>query len=184
MYTKRKTEYFVGCQNIIPNKSVSYSCEQYFKQERDWTCSIACIRTMSSKFMKEVPSEDFFVEAYELKPGPHYSKDIKALGILDEFNTIYGCDIEESEKSVNTIIDAISDGYAVMMETMLNYDHWVVVLGYFIIGEPVDLEKHTMLVYDPYYDKVRLLMADEFLAMWIDGDHSETGVIKDFIAIK
>lgn len=184
MNTERKAEYFTDCKPTVPRKSVNYSCGTYYKQERDWTCSIACIRTMSSKFMKEVPSEDFFVEAYELKPGPHYSKDIKTLGILDEFSVVYGCDIGENEKNINTIIDLISDGYAVMMETMLNYAHWVVVLGYFIIGEPEDLEKHTMLVYDPYYDKVRLLIADEFLAMWIDGNHSDTGVVKDFIAIK
>ena len=184
MYTKRKTEYFVGCQNIIPNKSVSYSCEQYFKQERDWTCSIACIRTMASKFMKDVPSEDFFIEAYELEPGPYYSKDIKHLGILEDFDTIYGCDIEEDEKDINTIIDAIDDGYTVMVETMLNYSHWIVVLGYFIVGEPDNLEKHQILVYDHYYDNLRLLIADEFITMWIDGNHSETGVVKDFIAMR
>lgn len=88
------------------------------------------------------------------------------------------------KKNINTVIDLISDGYDVMMETMLNYAHWVVVIGYFIIEEPVDLGKHTVLVYEPYYDKVRLLIADEFLAMWIDGDHKDTSVVKDFIAFK
>ena len=184
MDIKRKTEYYKEVSTVIPKKSVNYSCETYFKQERDWTCSIACIRTMASKIMKEVPSEDFFIEAYELIPGPYYSKDIKEIGILDELDVIYGCDMGEEDKDINTIIDAIEDGYAIMIETMLNYAHWVVVLGYFIVGGSEDVEKHQILVYDPYYDNVRLLIADELLNMWIDGSYSETGVLKDFIAIK
>ena len=78
----------------------------------------------------------------------------------------------------------MNNGYAIMIESMINYAHWLVLLGYYIIGDSRDIESHKVLVYDPYYDKVRLIIADEFLSMWIDGDHEKTGVVKDFIAIK
>ena len=42
--------------------------------------------------MNNVPDEKYFVDKYELTPGPYYSKDIKRLGILDEYDAIYRCD--------------------------------------------------------------------------------------------
>ena len=67
-----------------------------------------------------------------------------------------------------------------MAECMYNYAHWVVVLGYFAVRNAEDTEEHRILIYDPYYDQVRLVIADEFLTMWCD----PAGHEKEFVAIR
>ena len=152
-----------------------------YPQETDWTCSIACIRTMLSGILNEVPSEEEFITQYNLKPGPHYSKDIKQLGILQAYDVLYGCD--NHDVSFDDILDYVESGYSVMLECMYNYAHWFVLLGYYpIVGE--NIEKSKILVYDPYYNEVRLLNADEFITMWIDGNYEHSRIEKDFIAFK
>lgn len=71
-----------------------------YKQERDWTCSIACIRTLLSSVSDNVLSEDEFISIFKLTPSPYYSKDIKSLCILSDIDAIYGCDFDE-DKSRN-----------------------------------------------------------------------------------
>ena len=61
------------------------SISKVFKQERDWTCSIACIRTLISS--KYNISENVFIQKYNLSTGPYYSKDIKRIGSLDDLST-------------------------------------------------------------------------------------------------
>lgn len=94
--------------------------KNFFRQERDWTCSIACIRTLLSSFLDVVPSEDFFVIKYGLSPSVYYSKDIKKLDILSEYDVIYCCD---------EIID---------LEKLLDY----IDLEYFQIKDNTNLEEH------------------------------------------
>ena len=60
----------------------------------------------------------------------------------------------------------MEDGYYVMVESMYNYAHWMVLLGYYPL-EQANVEKSRLLVYDPWFDQVRLLIADEFLPMWV-----------------
>ena len=74
----------------------------------------------------------------------------------------------------------LAEKYYIMAECMYNYAHWVVVLGYFAVRDPEDTEEHRILLYDPYYDQVRLVIADEFLTMWCDPD----GHVKEFVAIR
>lgn len=74
----------------------------------------------------------------------------------------------------------LAEKYYIMAECMCNYAHWVVVLGYFAVRDPEDTEEHRILLYDPYYDQVRLVIADEFLTMWCDPD----GHVKEFVAIR
>lgn len=160
---------------------VSNGPKKLFLQETDWTCSIACIRTLLSGFLADVEEEKDFVEKYSLKPGPHYSRDIKRIGILDDYDTVYGCDAENV--SFDMVLDLMKQGYYIMLECMYNYAHWLVLLGYYPLDNST-LEKSSLLVYDPYYNNVRLLNADEFIAMWIDGNYGNTMVEKDFIAIR
>lgn len=68
--------------------------KRLFPQERDWTCSIACLRSITSS-PKNIGTECFIVENYNLKPGPHYSKDIKELNILKDFSVEFGCDLKK-----------------------------------------------------------------------------------------
>ena len=177
---KRMSEYFQptgesreNCSGRIP--------QRLYKQERDWTCAIACIRTMLSAYGEE-KEEQQYVDEYKLIPGPHFSKDIKRLGILDGYDVIYGCD--EQEKSISKMLAFSNEGYYLMLESMYNFSHWMVFIGYFSIRGAENIEEHKMLFYDPYMDTMRLVSAEEFEGMWLDGNHKENGVYQDFIALK
>ena len=176
----RKREMFepnyVECRNIVMSK-----VSELYKQERDWTCSVACIRTILSGYVDKVEDEDYFVSTYKLKPGPYYSKDVKKLKILKAYDVVYGCDC--INVSFDVLLTLMENGYSIMVESMYNYAHWFVILGYYPLREK-DVEKSMLLVYDPYYDEVRLIRADEFINMWIDGNYVNTKIEKDFIAIR
>lgn len=164
----------VKCREVVHGNA-----GKLYRQEQDWTCSIACIRTLLSGFLPHVDSEEFFLEMYRMKPGPYYSKDIKRLGVLTWYDTVYGCDVKG--KNFDLVLRLMQQGYGVMLESMYNYAHWMVLMGFF---PAEDFERAKLLMYDPYYDEVRLLNADEFLGMWMDGDHEKNGVEKDFIAVR
>lgn len=166
---------------LLHNGVVSNAPKKLFPQETDWTCSIACIRTILSGIIENVPSEEYYVNTYKMIPGPHYSGNIKELGILDEYDVIYGCD--ETEKTFDKVLDYLENGYFIMLESMYNYSHWLVLLGYYPLGDD-DLEKSRLLMYDPYYDETRLFSVDEFISMWIDGNYAQTKVERDFIALR
>lgn len=168
-------EYILKHQNVI-----SCNLSKLFAQETDWTCQIACIRTILSGLCENVPEESYFTTKYKMTPGPYYSHDIKKLGILDSYNAIYGCDIKE--KKFDEILFFMEDGYYIMLESMVGFSHWMVLLGYYALEN--NIEKSKLLMFDPYYNEVRLMNVDEFLSMWIDGNHAENNVINDFIAIK
>jgi len=176
---KKKYELFDE-KKINHNYSVSSGCCRLFQQERDWTCAVACIRSIMSGLVTIIPSEDNVVDLYNLVPGPLYSKDIKKLGILKDFDVKYGCD--NINVSFDMILSYLENGYHIMVESMYNYAHWMVLLGYYPLRGGI--EKSELLLYDPYYDRVRLVIVDEFLSMWIDGNHTENMIEKDFVAIK
>lgn len=165
---------------LCHDKAVSNCPKVLFPQERDWTCSLACVRTLLSGIVDSVPAEVDYIDRYNLQAGPHYSRDMKRLGMLDGYDAVYGCD--EQERTFDRVLDYMSDGYFIMLESMYNYAHWFVLLGYYPTGG--DLERSRLLVYDPYYDETRLLCVDEFLGMWIDGNFAQTGVEKDFVAVR
>lgn len=177
---KRKEEYFQK-NRLRHNKVVSMQPRELFPQETDWTCIVACIRTLLSGIITDVPQEREFVIACNLKPGPHYSKEIKESHVLDAYKVIYGCDI--TAKEFDMVLDYMEEGYYIMLECMYNYAHWMVLLGYYPVEES-NIEKSTLLMYDPYFDQVRLINVDEFLSMWLDGDYANNGVKKEFIAIQ
>lgn len=176
----RKYEYF-NKLNLSHQDVISKTPKRLYPQERDWTCSIACIRTILSGIDPSIPSEDSFVELYDLKPGPLFSKDIKNLNLLENYDVIYGCDL--INPSFDQLLSYINDNYFVMIESMLNFSHWFVLLGYFPSIDS-DIEHGKVLVYDPYYNETRLLILDEFIQMWLDGNHNINSIEKDFIAIK
>lgn len=177
----RKEEVFKK-KELLSKDAVSNTPKKLYPQERDWTCAFACIRTMLSSVEEEVLAEDVYVERYQLTPGPYYSKDIKAREVLKDCDVLYGCDYDDIE--IDFIIDLMKKGYYIMLESMVNYAHWMVLLGYYPSYDFTDMEKSKMLFFDPYYNEVKLLNADEFVSMWIDGNYANTKVEKDFIAIK
>lgn len=82
------------------------------------------------------------------------------------------------------MLNYLKSGYFVMIEGMLNYAHWLVLLSYYPDSSSLDVDDARVLVFDPYYNKVRLVILDEFINMWIDGEHHKNGVRHDFIAVK
>ena len=177
----RKSEFFE--KMVLRNTdSISAVPPKLFHQERDWTCSIACIRTLLSAIEETVPAEDEFVEKYGLVPGPHYSRDIKKLNLLEGYDVIYGCD--DRDDNFDDILDMMKQGYYIMLESMVNYSHWLVLLGYFASADTNDIEKTKLLFFDPYYNELKLLNTEEFIGMWIDGNYAVSKVKHDYIAIK
>ena len=176
-----RKHFFQKNQELKHDFSITNSPLKFYPQETDWTCSLACIRTIFSSLITDVPSENYLISNFNLKPGPHYSKEIKNTHILDDFDVIYGFD--HSDYNFDNILELLKKNYFVMLESMYNYAHWFVLIGYFpnINNE---IEKSKLLIYDPYYDDIRLLNTDEFITMWIDGNHEKTNVEHDFIAIK
>lgn len=176
----RKAELFPKFE-LLHKNVITWQTNQMFPQERDWTCAIACIRTLLAGTESEVPSEDSFVDTYKLAPSPYYSKDIKELNLLTGRDVIYGSDI--NKKNFDMILSYLEEGYGVMLESLHNYAHWMVLLGYYpLSGE--DADKSKLLMFDPYFNQVRLVNTEEFTNMWIDADHNKNGIINDFIAIK
>lgn len=169
-------------ENIIVNKkTITCSPPILFPQERDWSCSIACIRTLLSAVSTNVEKEDFYIKKYELKPHSYYSKDIKELHMLDNYNVLYGCD---KKYNFDDILNIAQDGFYIMLESAINCGHWLVFLGYFPLKNKDNISEHKILLYDPYYDDMKLMNADEFINMWIDFNYANTKIEKDFIAIK
>ncbi|MBE6030558.1 MAG: hypothetical protein E7225_03045 [Clostridiales bacterium] len=166
------------------NESISLTPPRLYRQERDWTCSVACLRTILSAFMDEVPAEDSFVVNCGMQPGPCYSGGVKTQGLLneEEYDVVYGIDHPEIE--FEDILDLMKEGYYIMLESMVNYAHWMVLLGYYAIAPHDNMENYQLLFYDPYYNQVRMINADEFIGMWIDGNYENTKVEKDFVAVR
>jgi hypothetical protein len=162
------------------DKVVTQSPPVFYPQEKDWTCFLGCIRTILTGITEDIPSEEEFVEKYQLEKKPYFSEDIKNSEMLKDYSVMYGCD--DPLVSFDDILLHCREGYYVMLETMYNFSHWFVLLGYYPSHNDVEISR--ILVYDPYYDEVRLLNLDEFLGMWIDGDFPHTKVEKDYIAIK
>lgn len=178
---QRKNELF---ESIILdyNKNLSVIPPICYPQERDWTCAFACIRSLLSAIDEDVISEDELVEKYQLTPEPYYSADIKKMGLLDEYDAVYGCDMKKI--TFLDILELCDKGYYIMLESMVNYSHWMVFMGYLRISNKNNLEQNQFLFFEPYYNQMRLMIAEEFLGMWIDGDYMNSKVKKDFIAIK
>lgn len=178
----RKQEYFEESWPELSNKSISTNYPNLYKQERDWTCALACIRTLEGKY-REPRSEEELIETYRIEKGPHYSKEVKEKGILKEYEVKYGCDEEERANKFGDILKYLEEGYGVMLESMVNYAHWTVLLGYYVLDKE-NAESQLIVMYDPYYNELKVMRADEFQGMWRDGGHETTGIIQDYIAIR
>lgn len=148
------------------------------KQHKDWTCSIACLRTILGTSL----SEDWFIDRFHMQPGPYYSKDLKAAAdTFNEFKFAFGCDddCKDAFSKFTKLLTMLESDWSIMIETMYNYGHWLVLLGYYPNGK--NLSDCNILLWDPYLNKIRLENAEEVISMWIDGDHK---AMNDYIAVK
>lgn len=178
-------EYFTEGRNYytgIDFIDVKLGLSVKYPQERDWTCGLACLRTMLFNKGIVTPSEEEYIENYDLKPGPIYVKDFLEKNIIPndiEFWTTHGYLTYGKEPNLYTINFLLQLGMYVMVESCINYAHWIVIFGYCTNGHPDKTFYHTLLIYDPFYDEFRVLHADEFESMWLDF----TGRKKEFIAL-
>ena len=172
-------EYFGENDSLEFTAPVMTKVKNLFRQERDWTCSIACLRSILSS--KDIyVSEDDIIDSEKLQPGPHYSKEIKDWGILKSVDFKCGAIDQFTEDGIATkLYKLLSDGYCIMIDTMINYDHWLVILGIFPNGSNT-----TILLYDPYYNEEKLMRFGEVCSMWISGDFANNGVKFDYVAVK
>ena len=174
----RKKEWFIDIDYGAPVGTVMSTITEVFPQERDWTCSVACIRTLlSSVGVKE--DEDYFINNLNIIKGPQNSRDIKNWGLIyKDDSIIYGCDKPVSDDLAGDLTKLLQT-HNVMVECMLNYAHWLVILSYIQLGS---LEDDIIIFYDPYFNEVRQIRADEFFSMWWDiGDKP---LHRDYVAIR
>lgn len=156
--------------------------KHFYPQERDWTCSIAVLRTILSSF-SDVASEDEIIEKYGFKEGPHYSCEIQEKNVIDskKVRVYYGCNYRNSGRDFSEILNLLKNGYYVAVETMINFDHWVVLLGYSHLG---DFDDDMITYYCPYFSEIRTVHFSEFVEMWKSGNYAQNDVVNDFIAVK
>lgn len=177
---KRLCEYF---QYDKPCSYGSYSSTPpvLYPQERDWTCSVACIRSILSAFDKKVPSEDELIKRFDLKKGPHYTDEICQKRMFGNNRKIFSSlDCEAEDINLKLLNNLLKKKYFVMTECLYNYAHWVVVVGYFAVKGARNREEHTIAFFEPYYNEIRLVRADEFETMWCDAE----GHFREFVAVK
>ena len=180
MRESRKFELFQK-NKIYIDSSVSHCPPILFRQERDWTCAFACLRTIMSGFDDNWLSEREIIKKYSLTPKPYFSADIKNLRIIDHMNVIYGCDA--SAVSFNDIVTLMKSGYYVMLESLTNYSHWMVLIGCYVLGDGSDAEEIKLSFFDPYYNDIKNMLLDEFINIWIDAENEINGIERDFLAI-
>ena len=176
----RKNEYFglssygEGCSTIMS----TVKC--VFRQERDWTCSLASFRTLLSGYLPlcDILSEDEYISKYNITKGPYNSRDMYNTGLLDIVPYKAGFKYPCPETNQAVFLTDLLEDHNVMIECMINAAHWIVLLGYVKLGS---LEDDYFIYYDPYYHQVRNIIADELITMWYDVGTSP--LQRDYIAV-
>lgn len=155
--------------------------EHLYGQERDWTCSIAVLKTILSSIY-DLGTESEIIDKFKFEQGPHYSQDIQNKSIIDnkKVEIQFGCN-DKYKKDISEILLLMKNGYYIAMETMINFDHWVVLLGYTHLG---DFDEDLITYFCPYFSEIRTVHFSEFVEMWKSGNYTENGVIQDYIAVK
>ena len=154
-----------------------------FPQERDWTCSIACLRSILSGFYEDIPTEQYILNSLQLTPGPYFSKDIKKQQIIQKITALcgpkkeqspiliqYGCDNPirniSDEDAFEQIAIWLKKEHAIILESAYNEMHWMVLLGYVPKKQNGTIADCDYILYDPYQNTTRILNAEEFITMW------------------
>lgn len=173
-----KAEYFNQPDIPQPKYLAMSDMQDVFPQERDWTCSIACLRSIVSGKENNF-TEDTAVDYYDIYVGPQTSLDIKRWLPYNYKNFRFGCDSPIEEDSALSQLVQLMRTHNVMIECTLNYEHWIVLLGYVHLWSAQD---SVFVIYDPYYNQVRTMMAEELISMWcyITTDGPE----RDYVACK
>ena len=160
-----------------------------YRQEHAWTCSIACLRTIS----RTVKSENDIIEEFGMNPSTYHSDFFyEKYKDNEKYDMIFGCN--DSIDTVNGVIDwekakakftylciLLREGYSVMVESAYNISHWMVLIGYLPKG--TEFRDCEVLLWDPYLCKYRVENLEEFITMWYHCDNVND-VKGDYIAVR
>ena len=142
----------------------------FYRQERDWTCSIACIRTAISYKNNRI-TEDEILKQENLKMGGQKIRDMK------NWQCLKGLDIltyqEKKLEGIKDLYELLLDNYIVICETSYNWWHYVVAYGYLTTKDKIKIDEQLVQFYDPYYDEHKLMRAELFEQMWFDQEDKE-----------
>lgn len=156
-----KSEYFKNEKQWCPKYTQLASVPHLYPQERDWTCSVACLRSIVSG--EYDISEDSIVDSCPIEMGPQTSKAVRHWMPYATSRFLFGAYQPLPEKDTLRALVELMKTHTVMIECMINYEHWVVLLGFTYLGS---LENSMFILYDPYLNTVRTVMAEELLNEW------------------
>lgn len=164
----------------LAEHNVYSTVHKVHKQERDWTCGIASLVTLLSGKTAVDYTEERILHNCDIRMGPLCSRILieilQKMEIPVEYR--YGAEHSVDDKPISFIVKLMKD-YDIALETCLNGGHWIVLLSYTALGHP---EKDIITFYDPYYDTVRTMSAEEIISMWIP---TMDGLLcHDYIAIR
>lgn len=159
----RKIEYFTPILLHRELRNCANTPRRLYPQKRDWTCAVACARSIASLPV----SEDTMVSALHLKVGPHYSDEMVSW-FPREFQVVAGRD--NTGYDISDLLYLLQQGYYVSL--MYSF-HWRVLIGHIMMG---DIEHSVCLLYDPYYNRVEQVITDELCAL--------LAAEMDFVAVK
>lgn len=163
-----------------------------YKQEHDWTCSVACLRTIA----RTIKSEQEIVEELGMERGAYYSdffyEKFKKGDWASKYDMVFGCndtlctvegtsEWSKAKAKFTYLCILLRIGYSVMVESTYNVSHWMVLLGYLPKG--TDFSDCEVLLWDPYLGKYRVENLEEFITMWYNGGNVN-GVKGDYIAVR
>ena len=118
-----------------------------YYQEWDWTCAIACLRSICSS-IKALRTEDEIIEKYKLMPKPRYSQDIKTWDIK-EYHARYGWDEYENINNVGFLYRLMKEEWYVSIEGLIMTTGWFCA------------DIFRIILYDPYYNESKQLRAEK-----------------------
>ena len=135
-----------------------------YQQEHNWSCAVACLRTICGI----ETDENSLIDRLGIIPGPHYSKEImQRHWVPDRLLACYGA-LSQPLVDISDLWELMRNGYRVMAACDFLGGHWVVLLA--IIPTPSDWD---LVYWDPYFACTRVCKLEEFAPIW-----------RDFIAVR
>ena len=145
---------------------------EFYKQERDWTCSIAVVRSAISCYNNKI-TEDEILAQENLKMGGQKIDNMKNWKILKEAGEGILTQQEKKVEGIKGLYDLLLDNYVVICETTYNWWHFVLAYGYLTTHNKDKIDEQMVLFYDPYYDEHLLMRAELFEQMWFNQDNKK-----------
>ena len=123
---------------------------KYFKQETNYTCALACVRMVISKYGLDISEQEL---VKELKPSPKYGTNKDD---LIEFIKHKGFEAESVENSsIDAVRKAKLEGYEIILLVSVDVPHCIVYLE--------DNGNH-LKYHDPYFGDNKSVLVKKFVS--------------------